>query len=83
MKLREKKNLFLYVLFFVMFAVFAFRPYEVRATGAGSSAITDITYVDAHQTTTLSGQQTQYYLHAGISGTVGTYTEPLFYNIFG
>ena len=76
MKLREKKNLFLYVLFLMMFAVFAFRPYEVRATGAGSSAITDITYVDAHQTTTLSGQQTQYYLHAGISGTVGTYTEP-------
>lgn len=53
MKLREKKNLFLYVLFLMMFAVFAFRPYEVRATGAGSSAITDITYVDAHQTTTL------------------------------
>ena len=76
MKLREKKNLFLYVLFLMMFAVFAFRPYEARATGAGSSAITDITYADAHQTTTLSGQQTQYYLHAGISGTVGTYTEP-------
>ena len=61
MNVREKKKLFLYVLFLVMFAVFAFRPYEVRATGAGSSAITDITYVDAHQTTTLSGQQTQYY----------------------
>ena len=76
MNVREKKKLFLYVLFLVIFTVFAFRPYEVRATGAGSSAITDITYVDAHQTTTFSGQPTQYYLHAGISGTVGTYTEP-------
>lgn len=55
MNVKEKKKLFLYVLFLIMLTVFVCRPYEVRATGAGSAAITDITYVDTGQTTTLSG----------------------------
>ena len=70
---RRKTNLFLYVLFLMLLASFAFYPNEVKATGTGATA-TEIVYNDTGQTVSEPGRLESFWLNVSVSG--GTYSEP-------
>ena len=70
---RRKTNLFLYVLFLMLLASFAFYPNEAKATGTGATA-TEIVYNDTGQTVSEPGRLESFWLNVSVSG--GTYSEP-------
>ena len=70
----KKASIFLCTLFMLLFMLSAFSPFKAWATGGGTAATTDISYVEGTQTTSLPGKPESYYLNVTVSG--GTYTEP-------
>ena len=58
---RRKTNLFLYVLFLMLLASFAFYPNEAKATGTGATA-TEIVYNDTGQTVSEPGRLESFWL---------------------
>ena len=70
----KKASVFLCTLFMLLFMLYAFSPFKAWATGGGTSATTNISYVEGTQTTSLPGKPESYYLNVTVSSD--TYTEP-------
>ena len=73
-RISKKVNILLFILVTILFLMSKFFAIETLATGGGTSATTNISYVEGTQTTSLPGKPESYYLNVTVSSD--TYTEP-------
>ena len=73
-RISKKVNILLFILVTILFLMSKFFAIETLAMGGGTSATTNISYVEGTQTTSLPGKPESYYLNVTVSSD--TYTEP-------
>ena len=73
-RISKRVNILLFTLVTILFLMSKFFAIETLATGGGTSATTNISYVEGTQTTSLPGKPESYYLNVTVSSD--TYTEP-------
>ena len=73
-RISKKVNILLFTLVTVLFLMSKFFAIETLATGGGTSANTNISYVEGTQTKSLPNKPESYYLNVTVSSD--TYTEP-------
>lgn len=73
-RISKKVNIILFTLLMILVFMSKFLAIEALATGGGTAATTDISYVDAGQTVSLPGKPESYYLNVTVSSD--NYTEP-------
>ena len=73
-RIGKKVNILLFMLVTILFLMSKFFAIEALATGGGTSATTNISYVEGTQTTSLPGKPESYYLNVTVSSD--NYTEP-------
>ena len=73
-RISKKINILLFTLVTILFLMLKFFAIETLATGGGTSATTNISYVEGTQTKSLPNKPESYYLNVTVSSD--TYTEP-------
>ena len=73
-RISKKINILLFTLVTILFLMSKFFAIETLATGGGTSATTNISYVEGTQTKSLPNKPESYYLNVTVSSD--TYTEP-------
>ena len=73
-RISKKVNILLFILVTILFLMSKFFAIETLAMGGGTSANTNISYVEGTQTTSLPNKPESYYLNVTVSSD--TYTEP-------
>ncbi|MBF1261456.1 MAG: cell wall-binding protein, partial [Lachnoanaerobaculum sp.] len=73
-RISKKINILLFTLVTILFLMSKFFAIETLATGGGTSANTNISYVEGTQTKSLPNKPESYYLNVTVSSD--TYTEP-------
>ena len=73
-RISKKVNILLFTILTILFLISKFFAIDTLAMGGGTSATTNISYVEGTQTTSLPGKPESYYLNVTVSSD--TYTEP-------
>ena len=73
-RISKKVNILIFTILTILFLISKFFAIDTLAMGGGTSATTNISYVEGTQTTSLPGKPESYYLNVTVSSD--TYTEP-------
>ena len=73
-RISKKVNILIFTILTILFFISKFFAIDTLAMGGGTSATTNISYIEGTQTTSLPGKPESYYLNVTVSSD--TYTEP-------
>ena len=73
-RISKKVNILIFTILTILFLISKFFAIDTLAMGGGTSATTNISYIEGTQTTSLPGKPESYYLNVTVSSD--TYTEP-------